>query len=98
MIETIHHIRLPELGSGLRASSKRQHPRAISPRIFTEFSVTRDGVLHSSIKKPQSTLFVRWRSDATTGRLTAHWESGEEPGPRSHHVPPHAAMRIQFAL
>jgi hypothetical protein len=74
MIKTINRIRLPEVNSGMRAF----------PRTSSKFFIDRKGVLRSSAEIRQPVLRMHWRSDAATGRLIAHWGSGEEPGPRSH--------------
>ena len=73
MIKTIHHIRLPEVDSGLRA-----YP-CISANLF----IDRNGVLQSTRKQvPQ--LLIRWHIDAIIGRPLAHWEFGDKPDSQAH--------------
>jgi hypothetical protein len=74
MIKTINRIRLPEINSGVRAF----------PCNSSNFFVDRKGILRSYAEKHKPVIRMHWCCDAATGQLTAHWESGEEPGPRLH--------------
>ncbi len=91
MIKTIQRIRLPEVGSGnySRTTGNRiasdariiGDARIMGDAIFisSKFFVDRKGVLRSNAGKTRPTLFLRWRCDATSGKLTSHWESGKAP-------------------